>query len=440
MENKLVSKMKEVLNSFKPEGGVISKFSSFDFGGFYQTTQVGKVSYNSTLARQMYQGESEFYSGDYFATKVVNQTRNSVGVPLNESFEDFQSTILEVLENIFIGDDQFVRLYLSENPNNNLFPEKKFVLNMINYSENQIQEYEKENGIIKEITIKGENNITETITEKKIIKRDGSKTTDSKDNQFGFVPVVHFEKKSEIKPIANLIRSYHIVSNDNLNNFEKNSKPKLKIKAKSLEQFITRNFSEKEIASGKLNFKNKVTLRMGQDDNAEYIQVESTTEDAKSILHLLFYAIVAVSEIPEFLFGTHIQSSNASVSEQLLPFLEKIKGKRKELEENFQLLNRVITIINTKANGNRINTEKLGEKIRWPEILRNEKEKIEMLEKITTSLQKAIMDGYISKETAHKKISQYIDTLDWKEEEKKILKEAVNGDQDLAQYMQYKGA
>lgn len=438
MENKLVSKMKDVLNVFsKKEGGIVDRFSSFNFST-NSYTQVGQVSYSPILARQMYEGESEFYEGDYFATKTVNQTKNTVSIPLNDNFKQYKSTLMEVLENILIGDDQFVRISITENPNSSLFPEQKVKINMINYPAAQIKEYTKENGILKEIVIKGEDSITQIINEKQIITKKENETKEVLNNQFGFVPVIHIEERSEIKPIANLIRAYHIISKDSKENFQKNAKPKIKLKVKTFEKFIKNNFSEKEISNGQINFKNKGSLILEQDDNAEYVKIESTTQDAKSLLHLIFYAIIAVSEIPEFLFGTHIQSSKASTEEQQLPFRQKIGGIRTELEEDFQLLNRMLTIINAKINGEKPDQEKLTEEIKWPKILRNQTEEVELLKGKTEALQKSIMDGYMSRKTAHNEISQYIETLEsWEEEEKQILKEKINGDKELAQYMQF---
>jgi hypothetical protein len=50
-------------------------------------------------------------------------------------------------------------------------------------------------------------------------------------------------------------------------------------------------------------------------------------------LELILYCIVDVSETPEFAFGTAVQSSKASVSEQMVPLARKIRRKRGQFEE-----------------------------------------------------------------------------------------------------------
>ena len=67
---------------------------------------------------------------------------------------------------------------------------------------------------------------------------------------------------------------------------------------------------------GTIQLEGKELLIVAPEEDAEYIEVRSSTGDAQILLKLLFYCIVDVSETPEFALGlTH--RSQASVKEQM---------------------------------------------------------------------------------------------------------------------------
>lgn len=71
------------------------------------------------------------------------------------------------------------------------------------------------------------------------------------------------------------------------------------------------------------------------DANAKagYLQTDKTANNSMTLLEVLFYNIVQSSETPEFLLGTGIASSKASVSEQVVVIVAKARRKRKQLRK-----------------------------------------------------------------------------------------------------------
>jgi len=55
-------------------------------------------------------------------------------------------------------------------------------------------------------------------------------------------------------------------------------------------------------------------------------------DDTQTLLNILFWVLAQHSSIPEFIWGTAVASSKASVSEQMPPFLKFIEGKQGQFE------------------------------------------------------------------------------------------------------------
>ncbi|HBH0915330.1 TPA: phage portal protein, partial [Clostridioides difficile] len=66
---------------------------------------------------------------------------------------------------------------------------------------------------------------------------------------------------------------------------------------------------------------------------------------------LLFYCIVDVSETPEFIFGVHTPSALASVKEQMPIMVNKIRRKREQFTNSWQLLARMVLIMSSNSSG-----------------------------------------------------------------------------------------
>jgi hypothetical protein len=72
---------------------------------------------------------------------------------------------------------------------------------------------------------------------------------------------------------------------------------------------------------------------------AGYLTTDKTADNSGTLLEYIFYNIVQASETPEFLLGTAVASSKASVSEQIPVIVAKARRKRKALK---QVLRRLI--------------------------------------------------------------------------------------------------
>lgn len=76
------------------------------------------------------------------------------------------------------------------------------------------------------------------------------------------------------------------------------------------------------------------------DDNFEVgvVKSSSNADGSISILKTLFNLIVDTSETPEFVFGTAVQSSNASVESQMPVAIRKAERKRKEYKKSYEAM------------------------------------------------------------------------------------------------------
>lgn len=86
---------------------------------------------------------------------------------------------------------------------------------------------------------------------------------------------------------------------------------------------------------------------LGKDDavaipdasgKAGYLQTDKTADNSGTLMEYIFYNIVQASETPEFLLGTAVASSKASVSEQMPVVVAKAKRKRKKLTKVLRAL------------------------------------------------------------------------------------------------------
>jgi len=71
---------------------------------------------------------------------------------------------------------------------------------------------------------------------------------------------------------------------------------------------------------------------------AGYLQTDKTAENSGTLLEYIFYNIVQASETPEFLLGTAVASSKASVSEQITVIVAKARRKRLKLKKVLRAL------------------------------------------------------------------------------------------------------
>lgn len=424
-------------------------------GGTAGTYKLDSSKVDYKLARNLYQNKDDRYKlGAAFIRPIVNSTVGFMGVPhftsedeeaqriLDDFILDNTSKMLKTHSNALKLGDCYVWLTREERVNP-LYPDKniRIIYNLIPPEEVKdiivdpttreplayILESEQE--WIELDGTKRKAKIKQAISaESRVIEVEGDIPEGLEPgeypNQWGFIPIIHFKNEpdetlkygqSDIEPIEPLIKAYHDVMLHALKGSKMHSTPKLKLKLKDVSGFLRNNFGIDDPIKwakngGTINLEGHEVLFFTQDEDANFIEVNSATGDAQVLLKLLFYCIVDISETPEFIFGVHTPSALASVKEQMPIMVNKIRRKREQFTEQWQTLARVILVMSAKSVG--VNFTSYGVTLGWDEVNpRDDKELAETLDKVSSALDKALTGGIISEESAVNFLAQYIDTM-----------------------------
>ena len=424
--------------------------------GSYSTSyklDSSKVDYET--ARKLYRNEEDKYKlGAAFIKPVVNSIVGFMGVPsfliedeeAQQVLDDFMlentsKMMMTHLEALKLG-DCYVWITREED-RNPLYPEveNRIVYNIIPpemvkdiqlnpttgepvaYILESKSEWEELDGSKRSCVIKQK--LTKTVREIEVIGDipPGIKPGKHPHNR-GFIPIVHFKNErettlkygqSEIGPIEPYVKAYNDVMLHAMKGSKMHSTPKLKMKLKDITGFLYNNLGIDDPAKfakegGTINLDGQEIIFLGEDEDAEFIEVKSATGDAKILLKLLFYCIVDISETPEFIFGVHTPSALASVKEQMPIMINKIKRKREQFSEQWQLLARIVLAIESEARIQSFTTHSVT--IGWDEIDPRDEEKVsKTLDNVTKSLKTSLDAGIISEESAVDYLGQYIDTM-----------------------------
>lgn len=412
-----------------------------------------KVDY--PLARKLYQNKDDKYKlGAAFVKPVINSTVGFMGVPHFTIEDEDAQTLLDdfVLENtskimqthsnaLKLG-DCYVWI-TREKRNNPLYPEKieRLIYNIIPPEE--VKDIILDSTTKEPIAYMLESDqswtdidgtarhakINQTITaEERIIVINGDRPEGIEEgttpNTWGFLPIIHFKNEpdetmkygqSDIEPIEPYIKAYNDVMLHAMKGSKMHSTPKLKLKLKDVAQFLANNFGvDDPVKFAKeektIDLDGHEMLFFGDEEDADFIEVRSATGDAQVLLKLLFYCIVDVSETPEFIFGVHTPSALASVKEQMPIMINKIKRKREQFTEQWQLLSRMILAMSSQVRGLRFQDHTVA--IGWDEVdPRDDNKMAEMLSHITKALETALNTNIISEEAAVDFLARYIDTM-----------------------------
>lgn len=424
-------------------------------GSTYITYSLDDSKVDYKMARELYQNKNPKYElGAAFIKPVINSTVGFMGVPhftiededAQEVLDDFvlenTSKMIRTHSNALKLGDCYVWL-TREKRENPLYPEKK---ERIIY--NIIPPEEVEDIILDPITrepiayiLKSKHEWTElngtkrscTITQKitaeeRTIEIVGDQPEGIEagifENPWGFIPIVHFKNEpdetmkygqSDIEPIAPYVKAYHDVMLHALKGSKMHSTPKLKIKLKDVAEFLANNFGIEDPVKfakegGTINLDGHEILFFTEGEDAEFIEAKSATGDAKDLLKLIFYCVVDISETPEFIFGVHTPSALASVKEQMPIMVNKIRRKREQFAEQWQMMARMVLIMTGQAKGYKFTdyTVTLG----WDEVdPRDDKTMSETLKNVAVALKTSLETDIISEESAVNFLAQYIDTM-----------------------------
>lgn len=183
-------------------------------------------------------------------------------------------------------------------------------------------------------------------------------------NPMGYVPAVVLENEperhqlhasSDLEPVEPYLKFYHDVMLHAGSASALHSTAKLVLRARDVTRFVRNNFTDTEIAEGRLKFKNKDVLFFESGDpeinaagssiyaeGADIIQARAPLGDTNTLLEYIFLNIVDVTEVPEWAFGGAISSSKASVTEQSAPLIHKVGRKRTMVENAWDLIGRMV--------------------------------------------------------------------------------------------------
>lgn len=424
-------------------------------GTTYTTYKLDSSRVDYNLARQLYQNKHKDYElGAAFIKPVINSTVGFMGVPHFTIEDEEAQDILDnfVLENtskmtrthsnaLKLG-DCYVWI-TREKRKDPLYPEKeeRLVYNFIPPEEikdiildpitkepvayilESKQEWKELDGTNRSCTI------TQKITAvERVIEINGDKPenieTGTYPNIWGFIPIIHFKNEpdetmkygqSDIEPIEPLVKAYHDVMLHAMKGSKMHSTPKLKLNLKDVQKFLRYNFGIEDPVKfakegGTINLDGHEILFFTDGEDAEFIEVKSATGDAKDLLKLIFYCIVDISETPEFVFGVHTPSALASVKEQMPIMVNKIRRKREQFAEQWQMMARMVLVMTGQAKGYKFAdyTVTLG----WDEVdPRDDKAMSETLKNVAVALKTSLETDIISEESAVNFLAQYIDTM-----------------------------
>lgn len=103
---------------------------------------------------------------------------------------------------------------------------------------------------------------------------------------------------------------------------------------KNFDRFIEVNGEiDDETGEREVKWDAKKLMLLGEGQDAKTVEGSKNAAEVQIILNLLFWLICQSSETPEFVMGTAVQSSKASVSEQMPVMLQKASRKRGEISD-----------------------------------------------------------------------------------------------------------
>lgn len=145
---------------------------------------------------------------------------------------------------------------------------------------------------------------------------------------------------SEYQSVYNFMANYHAVLEAAIKNniYNSNAVPVLG-GIEDYNAFLSANGEyDEETGEYSLNWDANKVILGGPGFNAKMLEGIKTASEAETILNILFWLICQNSETPEFVMGTAVSSSKASVSEQLPVMLRKAERKRRQLNKPIKSL------------------------------------------------------------------------------------------------------
>lgn len=162
------------------------------------------------------------------------------------------------------------------------------------------------------------------------------------------LPIVAFQNEregderygnTEYQSCFTVMAKYHAVLDEAIGNNIYNSSARPVIKGiENMETFLQANGTPNSDGEYEVTWDKDELLLLGKGGDAFFMKGAENEGGSVSLLEILFWLICQTSETPEFVMGTAVQSSKASVSEQMPVMLQKAERKQTEMTSPLEQL------------------------------------------------------------------------------------------------------
>lgn len=162
------------------------------------------------------------------------------------------------------------------------------------------------------------------------------------------LPVVHYANEREGRQLYGMsdyqsciyyMMNYHALLESGIKGNIYNSTPVPVLKGiKNMNKFLELNFQKNDDGEYIIEWDQDKMLIGGEGFSADMLNTTDSASGTQIFLNILFWLICQTSETPEFAFGTAVQSSKASVSEQTPVLIQKALRKQSQMEESLRNL------------------------------------------------------------------------------------------------------
>jgi len=195
--------------------------------------------------------------------------------------------------------------------------------------------------------------------------------------------------------------------------------PKIQARVKNVSDFLKYSFGFtaedlENINSGKQSIditQFKAAILSGENDSVNFIQQPNNAESAISLLKLLHWIIIELT-MPEYLYGTAMNSTNASVQEQSPVWAKKVEGRQGEYNDFYIWLSDVFYLFQNAINGRDIYSTDGGAddiSIRWAELtVKDDVQVMNALSTFINAMDKAMIMGLVSPQSAFNTLKTFV--------------------------------
>jgi hypothetical protein len=241
-------------------------------------------------------------------------------------------------------------------------------------------------------------------------------------NEFGVIPIIRFfngkepwmsDGRAEITAVVPFIEAYNEIVFALLTSVKNNATPKPVFHVSNILDFIKYTFriapEKLQTGEAKLDLSQVGAIfTTDKDDKASYLQANSIAADMVKTLELLYYCIIDLT-MPEYLYGTNMATSNASVKEQSPVWARKVTGKRDEWDSAFRKLYYTALAMLGQAKSMNLSG---GLELVWPEATeKDENAFVTRLSTMATALTALIDRKVISPDSAFEAVKEYLPGL-----------------------------